>query len=271
MRGLPLLFFYEHVARSYLCEKSHSILEYSRIPFSSRTLRASRWHPASIVVGINNRYRSPQPGTRDIVMADFYPPPNEQSRPFATVISVLSLSLIIRCLSWENFFSEYHEGGCLSASSISNGSSQKPQRQNTRSTSVEPGRRRSEISGQLRCHLFALLPFSPASPVLFSLPASSIHVHFIVPVGGGRPSLIESAVLYLLGPPQPFVCFSPISVASLPFFNLSLSLFLVSPLINLVPATCNPPLSDRDRVLIISEWNSSCNYLGTRLASFIVR
>lgn len=55
--------------------------------------------------------------------------------------------------------------------------------------------------------------------------------HFIVSVGGGRPSLIESAVLYLLGPPQPFVCFSPISVAlflSFPHPSLSLSLSLSS-------------------------------------------
>jgi len=136
MRGLPLLFFYERVARSYLVRETRTRTRILEDSFFLSRSAASRWYPASIVVGINNRYRSPQPGTRDIVMADFYPP-NEQSRPFATVISVLSLSLIIRCLSWENFL-EYHEGGCLSASSISNGSSQKPQRQNARSTSVEP-------------------------------------------------------------------------------------------------------------------------------------
>jgi len=68
--------------------------------------------------------------------------------------------------------------------------------------------------------------------------------HFIVSVGGGRPSLIESAVLYLLGPPQPFVCFSPISVALfLSFPHPSLSLFLslssapLSSLINEILAT----------------------------------
>lgn len=78
------------------------------------------------------------------------------------------------------------------------------------------------------CHL--LLLFFSIFLFFLNYPLSRCLVHprhFNVSVGEGRPSLIESAVLYLLGPPQPFVCFSPISVV---FFLSSspspISLFL---------------------------------------------
>lgn len=112
-------------------------------------------------------------------------------------------------------------------------------------------------------------PFFPASLVPVS---SFVLVTLLFQQEEGRPSLIESAVLYLLGPPQPFVCFSPISVASLASFAFSRSLVLFvtvcrylslslslshlllsaspSPLINGILATYNPLLFDRDRVLI---------------------
>lgn len=89
-------------------------------------------------------------------------------------------------------------------------------------------RRLADRALRERCHL----PFSFGIFLFFPQPSACpglVHPrHFIVPVGGGRPSLIESAVLYLLGLPQPFVCFSPISVASLLSLLRSLSFSLVS-------------------------------------------
>ena len=99
--------------------------------------------------------------------------------------------------------------------------------------------------------------------------------HFIVSVGGGRPSLIESAVLYLLGPPQPFVCFSPISVAlflSFPHPSLSLSLSSAPTKFSYQRNSCNDPLLSRVTASWLQRSQQTILQQQTGVwASFIVR
>lgn len=140
------------------------------------------------------------------------------------IVSRPNLLIIHSLLAGEDFLKEERY---LSAREKA---ARRNRRNKVRSASVEPetgGDERRLADSSERCHLLFFLS-------LFSLSLSSpfflVHPrHFIVPVGGGRPSLIESAVLYLLGPPQLFVCFSPILVL---FSSLSLSSVLPSPLIN---------------------------------------
>jgi hypothetical protein len=128
---------------------------------------------------------------------------------------------------WE-YFLECNERRYLSAGSCS----QKPQRQSAirLPSKQREERERKKISEQPLRVVPSFSSFFFSVSLFFFLRASRclglVHPHhFIVSVGGGRPSLIESAVLYLLGPPQPFVCFSPISVAPSLFLPLPAHLF----------------------------------------------
>jgi len=127
--------------------------------------------------------------------------------------------------SWE-YFLECNERKHLS---FRREATRRNRRDKARSASVEPERRRrKKISGQL----WVLLSFPLFFFSIFFLSTTRclglVHPrHFIVSVGRNRPSLIESTVLYLLDPPQPFVCFLPISLLS-SFSLIFLSLSSVS-------------------------------------------